>query len=137
MLAEPTVQATHGGADTEFRGRVVRGGERSDLWRIIRTVTPIYELHQRRTSRDAGGRPVISFVRYLQTDELDGVTCSRLGERDDRLAGTGCRRSLVDGQPPGGGPRREAEEHRRVSLWRQTGCSCGLHTRTWAAGPDE
>jgi deazaflavin-dependent oxidoreductase (nitroreductase family) len=52
MVARPTVRVTHGGVARELRGRVADGSERSDLWRTIRAVTPIYELHQRRTSRE-------------------------------------------------------------------------------------
>jgi deazaflavin-dependent oxidoreductase (nitroreductase family) len=52
MMAKPTVGVARGGVKREFEGRVAHGSERADLWRTIRTVTPIYELHQRRTSRE-------------------------------------------------------------------------------------
>jgi len=52
LLAHPTVRAARGTVDREFRGRVVAGTERSDLWRLIRSVTPVYELYQRRTVRE-------------------------------------------------------------------------------------
>lgn len=52
MVAQPTVRVTRGGVERQFRGRVAHGSERADLWRTIRTVTPVYELHQRRTSRE-------------------------------------------------------------------------------------
>ena len=52
LSAHPMVRVTDRGVEREFTARVVRGSERSDLWHIIRAVTPIYELHQRRTSRE-------------------------------------------------------------------------------------
>jgi len=62
LLAQPAVQVTQGHVGREFEGRVAQGSERSDLWRLIRTVTPIYELYQRRTSREL---PVV----VLELDE--------------------------------------------------------------------
>jgi len=52
LLAQPVVLAAQGEVERSFRGRVAQGSERSDLWRLIRTVTPVYELYQRRTTRE-------------------------------------------------------------------------------------
>jgi len=66
MMAQPTVGVVCEGVEREFEGRVAYGSERSDLWRTIRTVTPIYQLHQRRTSREL---PVVVLeASYLRPD---------------------------------------------------------------------
>jgi deazaflavin-dependent oxidoreductase (nitroreductase family) len=52
LLAQPSVLVTRGEVDVEFTGRVAEGSERTEVWRLIRTVTPVYELYQRRTSRE-------------------------------------------------------------------------------------
>lgn len=52
MLAYPIVQVTNRGEDRVMQGRVAHGSERADLWHTIRTVTPMYELYQRRTTRE-------------------------------------------------------------------------------------
>ena len=43
---------TDRGEDRVMRGRVAHGTERAALWGSIRTVTPMYELYQRRTARE-------------------------------------------------------------------------------------
>ena len=52
VLAEPTVSVTHDGTVSAMRARVAEGAERSELWRRIRAVTPVYEVYQRRTARE-------------------------------------------------------------------------------------
>ena len=52
LMAYPEVRVTLQGTDLDRQGHVVQAQQRSDLWRSIRSVTPIYALHQRRTLRE-------------------------------------------------------------------------------------
>lgn len=52
LMVHPDVRVTLHDAELDMRSQVVRAQQRSDLWRIIRSVTPIYALHQRRTLRE-------------------------------------------------------------------------------------
>lgn len=52
LVAHPAVRADRAGVELAFRARVAQGRERTDLWRLIRNVTPVYEVYQRRTTRE-------------------------------------------------------------------------------------
>lgn len=52
LLARPEVRVARQGVEVDMRGHAAQARQRSDLWDAIRAVTPIYALHQRRTSRE-------------------------------------------------------------------------------------
>lgn len=60
VLVNNNVSVMHDGAVSAMRVRVAQGEERSELWSDIRRVTPVYEIYQRRTTREL---PVVVFER--------------------------------------------------------------------------
>ena len=65
VLACPTVSVELDGAIRAMRARVASAAERSELWRRIRTVTPIYDLYQNRTIRQL---PVVVLEPTSESD---------------------------------------------------------------------
>jgi deazaflavin-dependent oxidoreductase (nitroreductase family) len=60
VLVDRNVSVIHDGAELAMEAQVAQGAERSELWRRIRRVTPVYEIYQRRTAREL---PVVVFER--------------------------------------------------------------------------
>ena len=60
LLAHPEVRVARQGVEVDMRGYAAQARQRSELWSAIRAVTPIYAVHQRRTSREL---PVVLLER--------------------------------------------------------------------------
>jgi len=70
VLVCPEVSVTFEGATMAMRARVASGSDRSELWRLIRALTPTYGYYQNRTTREL---PVVVLEPVETRDESTGA----------------------------------------------------------------